>query len=66
MKNKWIPEVDACYFFNLNRALEVVPTMLQQQRLTSSFLGAKLGTFKRPPSTLLAPYHVPRAWPALT
>jgi len=61
MKNKWIPEVDARYFFNPNRALEVVPTMLQQQSLTSSPLGAKVGTFKRLPSTLLAPYHVPMA-----
>lgn len=59
MNNKWIPEVDVSYFFSPNVAVELVLTVPQKHTLTSSALGADVGTFKHLPPTLLAQYHFP-------
>lgn len=59
MNSKWMPEADVSYFFSPNMALELVLTVPQKQTLTSSVLGADVGTFKHLPPTLLAQYHFP-------
>ena len=59
MNNKWMPEADISYFFSPNVAVELILTVPQKQTLTSSVLGADVGTFKHLPPTLLAQYHFP-------
>ena len=57
MNNKWMPEVDISYFFNKNVAVELILTVPQKQKLSSSVIGGEIGTFKHLPPTLTAQYH---------
>jgi len=55
LSNKTIPEVDVSYFFTPNVAAELILTYPQKHDLRSN--GAKIGTLKHLPPTLLAQYH---------
>ena len=55
INDKTIPEVDVSYFFNPNFALELILTYPQKHNLSSN--GARIGTLKHLPPTLLAQYH---------
>ena len=55
LSNKTIPEVDVSYFFSPNVAAELILTYPQKHDLRSN--GAKIGTLKHLPPTLLAQYH---------
>jgi outer membrane protein len=55
LSNKTIPEVDVSYFFTPNVAAELMVTYPQKHDLRSN--GAKIGTLKHLPPTLLAQYH---------
>lgn len=55
VSSKTIPEVDISYFFNPNVSAELVLTYPQKHDV--SLDGAKIGTFKHLPPTLLAQYH---------
>jgi outer membrane protein len=57
INDKWLPEVDFSYYFAPNWAAELVLTVPQKQTITSSALGAKVGTFKHLPPTLTVQYH---------
>lgn len=57
INNKWMPEVDITYFFNKNVAVELILTVPQKQKLSSSVIGGEIGTFKHLPPTLTAQYH---------
>lgn len=57
MNDKTIPEVDISYFFTPHIAAELVLTVPQKHTLTSSLLGAQIGTFKHLPPTLTVQYH---------
>ena len=57
INNKWMPEVDISYFFNKNVAVELILTVPQKQKLSSSVIGGEIGTFKHLPPTLTAQYH---------
>jgi len=57
INDKWLPEVDFSYYFTPHWAAELVLTVPQKQTLTSSVLGAKVGTFKHLPPTLTVQYH---------
>lgn len=57
VNDKVMPEVDISYFFNKNIAAELVLTVPQKHDLSSSVLGAKLGTLSHLPPTLLLQYH---------
>ena len=55
LSNKTIPEVDVSYFFTPNIAAELILTYPQKHDLRAN--GAKIGTLKHLPPTLLAQYH---------
>jgi outer membrane protein len=55
LSSKTIPEVDVSYFFSPNVAAELILTYPQKHDLRSN--GAKIGTLKHLPPTLLAQYH---------
>ncbi|MGV7211241.1 OmpW/AlkL family protein [Oxalobacteraceae bacterium A2-2] len=55
VSSKTIPEVDISYFFTPNFAAELILTYPQKHDV--SLDGAKIGTFKHLPPTLLAQYH---------
>jgi outer membrane protein len=53
--NRWIPEVDISYFFSKNLAAELILTY--PQTVDIKLNGAKQGTIKALPPTLLVQYH---------
>ncbi|HEX5342211.1 MAG TPA: OmpW family outer membrane protein [Duganella sp.] len=55
VSNKTIPELDVSYFFTKNIAAELVLTYPQKHDVTLD--GAKIGTVKHLPPTLLVQYH---------
>jgi outer membrane protein len=55
VNNKTFPEFDISYFFTPNFAAELVLTYPQKHDLRSN--GAKIGTLKHLPPTLLGQYH---------
>ncbi|MBF5004507.1 OmpW/AlkL family protein [Diaphorobacter caeni] len=55
INNKWIPEVDVSYFFTPNFAAELILTYPQKHDLRAG--GAKIGSLKHLPPTLLGQYH---------
>lgn len=55
INNKTIPEVDVSYFFTPNIAAELILTVPQKHSLYAG--GAKIGTLKHLPPSLLAQYH---------
>ncbi|WP_184707862.1 OmpW/AlkL family protein [Comamonas odontotermitis] len=55
INDKTIPELDVSYFFTPNFAAELVLTYPQKHDLRSN--GAKIGSLKHLPPTLLAQYH---------
>ena len=55
VQNKTIPEVDISYFFTPNIAAELILTYPQTHDVYLD--GAKVGSFKELPPTLLAQYH---------
>jgi outer membrane protein len=55
VNNKTFPEVDFSYFFSPNFAAELVLTYPQKHDIRSN--GAKIGTLKHLPPTLLGQYH---------
>lgn len=57
VNNKVIPEVDFSYFFNKNLAAELILTVPQKHKVSSSVLGGEIGTLKHLPPTLLLQYH---------
>lgn len=57
VNDKTIPEVDISYFFSPNVAAELVLTVPQRQRVSSTAVGGDIGTFKHLPPTLLLQYH---------
>ncbi|GKT01171.1 outer membrane beta-barrel protein [Acidovorax sp. SUPP3434] len=57
INDKTLPEVDISYFFNRNIAAELVLTVPQKQRLSSSALDAQIGTLKHLPPSLMLQYH---------
>lgn len=54
VEDKLIPEIDVTYAFDANWSAELVLTMPQEHSVKSA--GAKLGSFKHLPPTLLAKY----------
>ncbi len=56
VNNKTFIEVDISYFFSPNWAAELVLTVPQKHTLSSN--GAKIGTLKHLPPTLLGQYHL--------
>lgn len=58
VSNKTIPELDISYFFTPNFAAELILTYPQKHDVRSGALGgAKIGSVKQLPPTLLAQYH---------
>lgn len=57
VNNKTLPEVDFTYFFNKNLAAELILTVPQKHTLSSSVVGAPVGTLKHLPPTLTLQYH---------
>ena len=55
VNDKWIPELDISYFFTPNFAAELILTYPQKHDVRLN--GAKIGTLKHLPPTLLAQYH---------
>lgn len=55
VSSKTIPEVDISYFFTSNVSAELILTYPQEHDVTLN--GAKLGTLKELPPTLLVQYH---------
>lgn len=55
INDKWIPELDVSYFFTPNIAAELILTYPQKHDVRLS--GAKIGSLKHLPPTLLAQYH---------
>jgi outer membrane protein len=55
VSDKTIPEVDISYFFTKNIAAELVLTYPQKHDVEVG--GAKIGTFKHLPPTLMLQYH---------
>lgn len=55
VNDKWIPELDISYFFTPNLAAELILTYPQKHDVRLN--GAKIGTLKHLPPTLLAQYH---------
>jgi len=55
INDKWIPEVDVSYFFTPNFAAELILTYPQKHDVRLG--GAKIGTVKHLPPTLLGQYH---------
>ena len=55
VSNKTIPEVDISYYFTPNFAAELILTYPQKHDIRSN--GAKIGSVKQLPPTLLAQYH---------
>ena len=55
VSNKTIPELDISYFFTPNLAAELILTYPQKHDIRSH--GAKIGSLKQLPPTLLAQYH---------
>ena len=55
VSNKTIPELDISYYFTPNFAAELILTYPQKHDVRSN--GAKIGTVKQLPPTLLAQYH---------
>lgn len=56
VNDKAIPEVDINYFFSPNVAAELVLTVPQKQKVSTT-AGGQIGTFKHLPPTLLLQYH---------
>lgn len=56
VNDKAIPEVDISYFFSPNVAAELVLTVPQKQKVSTT-AGGQIGTFKHLPPTLLLQYH---------
>jgi outer membrane protein len=54
-EDRWIPEVDISYFFTKNIAAELVP--IYPQKIDIKVGGARAGTIKAPPPSLLPQYH---------
>ncbi|MYM95050.1 OmpW/AlkL family protein [Duganella vulcania] len=61
VSNKTIPEFDVSYFFSPNLAAELILTYPQKHDV--SLDGAKIGTFKHLPPTLLLQYHFVNSTP---
>jgi len=57
INNKWLPEADISYFITPNIAAELILTVPQRQRLSSSTLGGEIGSFRHLPPTLTVQYH---------
>ncbi|KAF1046320.1 OmpW/AlkL family protein [Xylophilus sp.] len=57
INDKWLPEADCTYFFTPNIAAELILTVPQKQKLSSSVLGGQIGTLKHLPPVLAAQYH---------
>jgi outer membrane protein len=55
INDKWLPEADISYFFTPNWAAELVLTYPQKHSMYSA--GAKIGSLKELPPTLMAQYH---------
>src|SRR5574344_2606815 len=55
VNNKMIPELDISYFFTPNFAAELILTYPQKHNVRAG--GAKIGSLKHLPPTLLAQYH---------
>lgn len=55
VSNKTIPEIDISYYFTPNFAAELILTYPQKHDIRSH--GAKIGSVKQLPPTLLAQYH---------
>ena len=55
VNDKWIPELDISYFFTPNLAAELILTYPHKHDVRLN--GAKIGTLKHLPPTLLAQYH---------
>ncbi len=55
VNNKIIPDFDVSYFFSKNFAAELLVTIPQKHNVASN--GAKIGTLRHLPPTLLAQYH---------
>ena len=55
VNNKMIPELDISYFFTPNFAAELILTYPQKHDVRAG--GAKIGSLKHLPPTLLAQYH---------
>lgn len=55
INNKTMPELDISYYFTPNFAAELILTYPQKQDLRAD--GAKIGSLKHLPPTLLAQYH---------
>ena len=55
VNDKWIPELDISYFFTPNLAAELILTYPQKHDVRAG--GAKIGSLKHLPPTLLAQYH---------
>jgi outer membrane protein len=55
VENKLIPEIDISYFWSKNIATELVLTVPQRHDVTLD--GAKIGSFKHLPPSLLMQYH---------
>ena len=55
VNDKWIPELDISYFFTPNLAAELILTYPQKHDVRLN--GAKIGSLKHLPPTLLAQYH---------
>ena len=58
VEQRWMPEVDASYFFSKNWAAEFSFTALKNQNVFSS--GLAIGNFSKLPPTLMAQYHADR------
>ena len=61
VSDKTIPEVDISYFFTPNWAAELILTYPQKHDV--SLDGAKIGTFKHLPPSLLLQYHFTNSTP---
>ena len=57
VNTKTIAEMDISYFLNKNVAVELVLTTPQKQIVSSSAMGAEIGTFKHLPPTATVQYH---------
>jgi outer membrane protein len=55
VNNKWMPEVDVCYFFTPNIAAELVLTIPQKHDVRVD--GTTIGSLKHLPPTLTVQYH---------
>jgi outer membrane protein len=54
-----LPEVDISYFFSPNLAVELILTVPQEHKVSSTAVGGAIGTLSHLPPTLLVQYHFP-------